>query len=208
VLDSPQLRELVKVLHPMPGASLGELALRMLHLIAERFEYKKGTTTAASPITDVLATGQGVCQDFTHLMIGMARALGIPARYVSGLIHPGNEHFRGFTQTHAWCELMFPSAGWVGFDPTNNCIVSSNFVKVAVGRDYRDVPPNKGRWQGTGPVKETINVTVHSEELMSMPPELAAERMQSLAIPTYPTGGAIHREMAEHQIEVQQGQQQ
>jgi transglutaminase-like putative cysteine protease len=134
----------------------------------------------------------------------MARALGIPARYVSGLIHPGNEAFRGFTQTHAWCELLFPSAGWVGFDPTNNCIVGSNFVKVAVGRDYRDVPPNKGRWQGTGPVKETIDVTVNSTELETMPPELAAEKVLSLGIPTYPTGGAIHREMAEHQIEVQQ----
>jgi transglutaminase-like putative cysteine protease len=208
VLDSPQLRELVKVLHPTPGVSLGELALRMLHLIAERFEYKKGMTTAASPITDVLATGQGVCQDFTHLMIGLSRAMGIPARYVSGLIHQGNEQYRGFTQTHAWCELMFPSAGWVGFDPTNNCIVGSNFVKVAVGRDYRDVPPNKGRWQGTGAVKEKIDVTVSSEELMHMPPELAAERMQSLGVPTYPSGGAIHREMAEHQIAVQQVQQQ
>ena len=81
-------------------------------------------------------------------------------------------------------------------------------MKVAVGRDYRDVAPNKGRWQGTGPVKETIDVSVHSEELQVMPPELAAEKMQSLGIPTYPTGGAIHREMAEHQIEIQQQQQQ
>jgi transglutaminase-like putative cysteine protease len=207
ITDSPKLLELVNVLQPTPGTSLGELALRILHLIAERFEYRKGITTAASPISDVLEKGQGVCQDFTHLMIGMARALGIPARYVSGLIHPGNEAFRGFTQTHAWCELLFPSAGWVGFDPTNNCIVGSNFVKVAVGRDYRDVPPNKGRWQGAGPVKESIDVTVSSQELEFMPPELAAEKVLSLGVPTYPTGGAIHREMAEQQIEVQQVQQ-
>jgi transglutaminase-like putative cysteine protease len=208
IIDSPRLRDLVEILHPTPGASLGELALRILHLIAEKFEYKKGITNAASPITDVLDTGKGVCQDFTHLMIGMARALGIPARYVSGLVHSGNEQLRGDTQTHAWCELLFPSAGWVGFDPTNNCIVGTNFVKVGVGRDYRDVPPNKGRWQATGTVKEKIDVSVQSEELPSMPPELAAERMQSLGIPSYPGGSAYHREMAEHQIEMQQQQQQ
>jgi transglutaminase-like putative cysteine protease len=204
VIDSPKLRELVGYLQPSPGASLGELALRILFLISDKFEYSKGLTNAASPITDVLETRKGVCQDFTHLMIGMARALGIPARYVSGLIHPDAGRFRGFTQTHAWCELLFPSAGWVGFDPTNNCIIGPNFVKVAVGRDYRDVPPNKGRWQATGNVKESIDVTVHSEELKTMPPELAAERLQSITLPTYPGGYAIHREMAEQQVEVQQ----
>ena len=208
IVDAPKLRELVELLHPTPGASLGELALRMLHLINDKFEYRKGITTAASPITDALETGQGVCQDFTHLMIGMARALGIPARYVSGFIHPEAGRFRGFTQTHAWCELLFPSAGWVGFDPTNNCPVGPHFVKVAVGRDYRDVPPNKGRWQSAGGVKEAIDVRVHSEQLSAMPPELAADRVQSIGIPTYPTGSAVHREMAEHQVEMQQQQQQ
>jgi transglutaminase-like putative cysteine protease len=208
IVDDPKLRELITLLNPTPGASLGELALRMLHLIAERFEYRKGITTAASPITDVLACGAGVCQDFTHLMIGMARALGIPARYVSGMIHPEAERFRGFTQTHAWCELLFPSAGWVGFDPTNNCAVGPHFVKVAVGRDYRDVPPNKGRWQAAGNVTETIEVQVKTEPLSAMPSELAAERVQSISIPTYPTGSALHREMAEHQVAVQQQQQQ
>ena len=206
IVDAPKLRELLDVLHPTPGMSLGELALRMLHLISEKFEYRKGITNAASPITDALDSGAGVCQDFTHLMIGMARALGIPARYVSGFIHPDSERFRGFTQTHAWCELLFPSAGWVGFDPTNNCAVGPHFVKVAIGRDYRDVPPNKGRWQSSGKVKETIDVTVHSEALAAMPPELAAERMQTIGIPTYPTGSAVHREMAEHQVAMQQQQ--
>ena len=206
IVDAPKLRELLAVLHPTPGMSLGELALRMLHLIADRFEYRKGITNAASPITDALDSGAGVCQDFTHLMIGMARALGIPARYVSGLIHPEAERFRGFTQTHAWCELLFPSAGWVGFDPTNNCPVGPHFVKVAVGRDYRDVPPNKGRWQAAGGVKESIDVKVHSETLAVMPPELAAERVQPIGIPTYPTGSAVHRAMAEHQVAMQQQQ--
>jgi transglutaminase-like putative cysteine protease len=200
------LRELVRVLQPQPGVSLGELGLRILHLINEKFTYKKGITSAASPISDILDSGKGVCQDFTHLMIGIARAMGIPARYVSGLVHPDAEKYRGFTQTHAWCELYFPTAGWIGFDAANNCIIGPNFVKVAVGRDFRDVPPNKGLYRGNA--KETIDVTVESNELAAVPSELAAERMQSITVPIYPAGHSIHREMAEQQVEVQQQQQQ
>ncbi|HSV14001.1 MAG TPA: transglutaminase family protein [Tepidisphaeraceae bacterium] len=205
IVDVPPLHALARVLQPTPGLSLGELALRMLHLMNEKFIYKTGITSAASPITDMLDSGAGVCQDFTHLMIGLARALGIPARYVSGLIHPDAERYRGFTQTHAWCELYFPSAGWVGFDPANNCIIGANFVKVAVGRDFRDVPPNKGLYRGNA--QESIDVKVQSEELRLVPAELAAERVLPLGIPTYPAGFSIHREMAEQQVEVQQQQQ-
>src|SRR3954447_945527 len=80
IVDVPQLHALANVLQATPGLSLGELALRILHLMNEKFIYKTGITSAASPITDMLESGAGVCQDFTHLMIGLARALGIPAR--------------------------------------------------------------------------------------------------------------------------------
>jgi transglutaminase-like putative cysteine protease len=205
IIDCPQLHDLAKLLEPREGVSAGELALGMLHLIDEKFTYKKGITNAASPISDILATGYGVCQDFTHLMIALARILKIPARYVSGFIHPDAEKYRGYTQTHAWCELLFPSAGWVGFDAANGCVVGGNFIKVAVGRDFRDVPPNRGVYRGKA--NETIDVAVKSEELQTIPPELAAERMMSLEIPAYPTGAAALRELAELQ-EVQQQQQQ
>jgi transglutaminase-like putative cysteine protease len=206
VVDSPKLREVVSLIGAKPRDSLGEVSLRMLHLINERFTYQKGITNAASPITDVLEKGSGVCQDFTHLMIGMARALQIPARYVSGLLHPDAERYRGFTQSHAWCELFFPSAGWVGFDPANNCIVGPNFVKVAVGRHFGDVPPNKGLFRGKA--KESIDVQVHSDQLISIPSELAAERVESLAVQTYSSGAVMHRELATQQQEVQQQQEQ
>jgi len=199
IVDSPPLRKLAAEVHPRDGEPLGAVAQRMLDLIAQRFAYERGLTTAASPITDMLTHERGVCQDFTHLMIGLARALGIPARYVSGLVHPDRERYRGFSETHAWCELLFPGTGWVGFDPTNRCTVSQNFVKVAVGRDYRDVPPNKGQY--TGNARETIDVAVHTEQLKEIPPELAAERVQSLPIPVYPEGPAFHREMINQQQE-------
>jgi transglutaminase-like putative cysteine protease len=203
VVDAGSLRDLVAVLQPQEGMPLGEIALRMLYLIDARFQYKTGITTATSPITDLLEHGQGVCQDFTHLMIALSRALKIPARYVSGLVHPGDHtRFRGFSQTHAWCELLFPTAGWIGFDPTNRCLVGPNFVKVAVGRDYRDVSPNRGLYRGGA--DEEIEVKVKSEELHGVPPELAAERVQNLDVPFYLDGSIAHRELIAQQQQVQQ----
>jgi transglutaminase-like putative cysteine protease len=203
VTDSAALRELVATLGATAGMSRGELALRMLHLIGERFEYAKGHTTSASPIDDILRHGRGVCQDFAHLMLGMSRTLGIPARYVSGLVQPDADRFRGYTQTHAWCELWFPSAGWVGFDPTNQCIVGPNFVKVAIGRDYRDVPPNKGVFRGAA--KEHMDVRVLGEELSAIPPGLAAERFQNLSLPQNPSTAPL---LADRPARADQAQQQ
>jgi transglutaminase-like putative cysteine protease len=202
VVESPKLSALADAVRPEPGTPLIHLAWRMLGAINTGFEYRKGLTTAASPITEMLEHASGVCQDFTHLMIGLARSLGIPARYVSGLLHPQGGKYKGFTQTHAWCELMFPSVGWIGFDPANNCAADDHFVKVAIGRDYRDVPPNRGIYRGNA--SETIEVQVHSEELRTVPPELAAERYQALDIPAYPAGSVGHREMVNQQQAVQQ----
>jgi transglutaminase-like putative cysteine protease len=204
VVDAPALRELVEQMKPQTGMPLGKLAQQMLETIHTKFEYRKGITTAASPITEVLDKKAGVCQDFTHLLIGMARALKIPTRYVSGLVHPDKERFRGYTQTHAWAEMLFPSFGWIGFDPTNKCIVGSNFVKVAVGRDYRDVPPNKGVYRGKA--SDSIDVQVQSDELASVPAELAAERYRSLQVPSHKARQINPRDMSHSQQQEQQQQ--
>ncbi len=202
VVDSESLRALVAELRPRHGQLLGALASDIMGLIDRRFVYEKGITNAASPITEVLEHGKGVCQDFTHLMIGMARALGIPARYVSGFIHPDAQRFRGYTQTHAWCELFFPDTGWLGFDPANRCAIGPNFVRVAVGRDFRDVSPNKGLYRGNA--KETIDVKVHTEELPAIPPELVSERSYAIDIPSYLDGATAHREFMAQQQQIQQ----
>lgn len=200
--DSPALRNLVATLNPVEGMRLGELAMRMVDLINQKFTYRQGVTTAASPITETLQHGWGVCQDFTHLLIGCARALKIPARYVSGLLHPQAERFRGYTQTHAWCELYFPSTGWVGFDPANRCSIGENFVKVALGRDFRDVTPNKGIYRGNA--QEAIIATVKSETLKSVPPELATDRTQQLNVPTFPGKHEPYRDQVIQQEHQQQ----
>ena len=189
IVDSPELRALVKELHADAGIPLGGLAMRMIRLINSKFEYQKGITTAASPVTETLKHGKGVCQDLTHLMIALARAMEIPARYVSGLLHADStkpDSLRGFTQSHAWCELYFPSHGWIGFDPTNNCTAGEHFVKVAVGRDYRDVPPNKGMYRGQA--RETMLVNVRTDALNGIPSDLFPEKILPLGVST--TNGA------------------
>lgn len=205
--DSAPLRALVEQLAPKKGEPLGGLTLRLLDLIQQKYTFKKGVTKATSPITDILEKGAGVCQDFTQLMIGVGRALGIPSRYVSGLVHPDTGKYVGATETHAWCEFLFPSVGWVGFDPANRRLVGGNYVKVAIGRDYQDVAPNKGRY--TGKVNESIVVSVTSEEMANIPQELAAERFHSLSIPTYSAGaeGSIDpNQQLEHTQQQQQQQ--
>lgn len=185
IVESPQLDELAKELYARPGIRIGELGQRMIRLINTRFEYEPGVTTAASPVTDMLVHRKGVCQDYTHLMIALARSMKIPARYVSGLLHPDDtdvHRFRGYTQTHAWCELHFPSFGWIGFDPTNSCTAGENYVKVAVGRDFRDVPPNKGLFRGAG--KESIVVSVKTTPLAFIPNDLFPEKIIPMGVST------------------------
>ena len=113
VVDASALRDLVAEIAPTDGEPLGEVIERVMEKIHTDFLYEAGVTTSASPITDILQHRKGVCQDFTHLMIGLARAMGVPARYVSGLVHPEDADFRGASETHAWVELLFPSTGWV-----------------------------------------------------------------------------------------------
>lgn len=214
VVDTPQLRDLAQnVFESVSGrgasVKLGALVNALLRLIDEQFTYQKGITNAASPITEILEHKRGVCQDFTHLMIGMARSLGIPARYVSGYIHPDRQRLRGYTQTHAWVEIYFPSIGWIGVDPTNNCVVGENFVKVAIGRDFHDVTPNKGIYKGKG--EESIDVVVSSEELSSVPPELMPERTGSLNLPVYAgyqRRDSVEQQQEQHLHEQQEQQQQ
>ena len=114
--------------------------------IYAQFEYVPGATDLLTPLSEFVAQKRGVCQDYAHLMLSAARSRGVPARYVSGYIYAGvGDGTQGAGATHAWVELYLPSIGaWQGFDPTNNILVAGNHIKVAVGRDYADVPPTKG----------------------------------------------------------------
>ncbi len=111
--------------------------------VFKSIQYREGVTNVNTTLDQVLKRQEGVCQDFTHLFISIARFHGIPARYVSGYLHQGMGYF-GDAQMHAWAEAFVPGVGWKGFDPTNNLLAASDHIKVAHGRDYNDCAPLKG----------------------------------------------------------------
>ena len=117
--------------------------------IHSSFKYVPGSTTAVSPIDHILETGEGVCQDYAHVMIAIARSWGIPTRYVSGYVS-ARKAGMGSPQsaTHAWAECFLPELGWTEFDPTNPELPNERRVRVAVGRDYDDVSPTRGVFVG------------------------------------------------------------
>lgn len=207
VRRDPRLETLVQSLQIRTGEPVGAIVARVLDLVQEKFEYEQGVTTASSSITDVLDHGKGVCQDFTHLAIAVLRQLRIPARYVSGLVHDDTgHHLRGAAQTHAWCELRLPSVGWVGIDPTNRCVVDENFVRVGIGRHFKDVTPNRGVFKGKA--DESIDVQVTTRVLPSIPAELAGERFASLDIPAFAAVSPRQLAVARAAVEPQQQQPQ
>ncbi len=129
--------------------------------IHESFSYDTQSTTVRSTVGEALAQRSGVCQDYAHIMIGVLRQAGVPARYVSGYIFRGDSNVLGVEASHAWCEAYLPPYGWIGFDPTNDRIIDDHFVKIAFGRDYLDVSPVRGIYRG--PKQSEMQVKVGME---------------------------------------------
>ena len=144
---SPALERFMADHDLRPGADPLASARALRAELFRAFEYVPGATTADSPIERILETGRGVCQDYAHVMASVLRAWGIPCRYVSGYLAPREKDVtKG--ESHAWVEGWFPGIGWIGFDPTNDTEGDERHVRVAVGRDYADVPPTRGVFQG------------------------------------------------------------
>ncbi|MGQ1783522.1 transglutaminase-like domain-containing protein [Saccharicrinis sp. GN24d3] len=122
-------------------------------------QYTVDVTTTKTAALEAFCLEKGVCQDYTHIFISIARQFGIPCRYVSGYMNPGFSHI-GTSQTHAWAEAFIPHVGWIGFDPTNNLLVNHHYIKIAHGTDYNDCSPIKGIIQTVGEQKHTHKVTV------------------------------------------------
>jgi transglutaminase-like putative cysteine protease len=116
-----------------------------------------------SPIEEALRSRQGVCQDFAHIMIALVRHLQIPCRYVSGCMFHRDESEKDRSlegASHAWVEALVPRLGWVAFDPTNNLVGADRHIRVAIGRDYADVPPTRGVYKGEAQSELSVSVTV------------------------------------------------
>ena len=145
-----------------PGQSVFRGARELTHRIFEDFDYDPTATDISTPIDEVFEIRAGVCQDLAHFEIACLRALGLPARYVSGylLTHPpdGQEKLVGADASHAWLSIWIPGFGWVDFDPTNDLIPSEEHITLAWGRDYSDVSPINGVILGGG--EHTVDVSV------------------------------------------------
>lgn len=135
-----------------------------LSVVNERLEYVRGATQVTSTAQDAWDEGKGVCQDLTHVMLALVRSVGVPARYVSGYMHPNLDAAVGETvvgESHAWVEYF--DGDWRGVDPTNAGEVGLGHVTVARGREYGDVPPLKGIYHGDP--ASSLGVTVEVTRL-------------------------------------------
>ncbi len=149
-----------------PGRPVAAAALALTRRIFASFRFRPGVSTVATPVGETLARREGVCQDFTHLMLAMLRQLGVPARYVSGYIRtrppPGGTRRLGADQSHAWVSV-WDGAGWFDLDPTNGIAVADEHVTLAWGRDYADIAPLRGLILGGG--GQALSVSVALEEI-------------------------------------------
>jgi transglutaminase-like putative cysteine protease len=137
------------------GTDVVSLVLALHRLAGASITYTPGSTYIGVDVEDILASGQGVCQDFAHLAVALCRSVGVPARYVSGYFFAADDATGVDSdtdvvevQTHAWFEAAIPGFGWLALDPTNQREVGLRHVKIGHGRDYDDVPPLRGTVAG------------------------------------------------------------
>ena len=198
---TPLLRQLSESLMLSRQPEPLMLAKHVNRSLYENFGYMQAVTNVDSPIDVALEKRQGVCQDFAHIMLALLRLHGIPARYVSGyLFHRTDdiEHADRSAEdaTHAWIDAWLPEFGWVGFDPTNNLIVKERFIRVAVGRDYADVPPTKGVF--VGDATSSLSVGVKVSRLDKLPHDLKPHAPE-LVLPEIETGLPIAAQQQQQQ---------
>jgi len=142
-----------------------EAGQSLMAAIHREFRYDGAATQVDTPASEAFAARHGVCQDFAHVMIVAARAHVIPAAYISGYLRTippqGQPRLIGADATHAWAALWCGDAlGWVGFDPTNDVLASTDHIFTAMGRDYADVAPIDGVVLGGGRQRVEVSVDV------------------------------------------------
>ncbi len=197
---SDLLRDLTRELDVRRDADPLTTLRRLNTAIHDAFDYVPQSTRVDSPIDDALRGRKGVCQDFAHIMLALARGLGIPCRYVSGYLFHRTEASDRSAQdaTHAWVEALLPDLGWVGFDPTNDLIAAERHIRVATGREYADVPPTRGVFKGTAESELTVAVQVVPAD----PP------VSDLPLATTQTGYYAEEQQTPPLLQQQQQQQQ
>jgi|SRR5664279_2231435 len=154
----PDLAERAESLAASQGP--GDAARAIVGAVHDTMSYLPGSTGVHTLAAEAWQSGCGVCQDYAHLVVGALRHVGVPARYVSGYLHPKADNEVGDSaaaESHAWVQSWLGE--WIDHDPTNLALVADRHVLVGTGRDYRDVPPIKGIVAGT-PVTTDLQVEV------------------------------------------------
>jgi transglutaminase-like putative cysteine protease len=137
-------------------------ARELMEAVRGELAYEPGATDVQTRADEVLALGRGVCQDFAHVLLAGCRISGIPARYVSGYLYDPTLG-GGNAASHAWVDVYDEERGWIALDPTHGREQTDAYVRVAVGRDYADVPPTRGVFKGGA--TETLEVLVSLKAL-------------------------------------------
>ena len=137
----------------------------------------------------------------------MLRLLGIPARYVSGYVCPHDNDLRGEGATHAWVDAYIPFYGWLGLDPTNNCIVNDRHVRLAIGRNFSDCSPVKGTYKGTAEQTLEVGVSVSHEDGVT-DKKIAAVLMPQVVTVKFNEDGSINNSYRKYMEMMQQQQKQ
>ncbi len=132
-----------------------QAALAIMRFVHEYLTYSPASTHVHTHLRDVLASRRGVCQDYAHMMLGLCRALKMPARYISGYLATEQA-----SATHAWVELLLPTLGWHPLDPTHDRQIDGTYMKIAAGRDYSDVAPVTGYYKGSLHRKMEVDVKI------------------------------------------------
>jgi transglutaminase-like putative cysteine protease len=138
------------------GGTVTERAVDLMRAMRGLLAYEPGATDVMTRADAALALGRGVCQDFAHVMLAASRRAGIPSRYVSGYLY--DPLGQGEVASHAWVDVLDDERGWVSLDPTHDREQTEAYVRVAVGRDYADVPPTLVVCKETA--TETLDVAV------------------------------------------------
>jgi transglutaminase-like putative cysteine protease len=161
----PELAQIGRAAEADCDGTVASFAQSAADYIHNNFAYMKGATHVNSSVRDSLALRAGVCQDFAHLLLGVVRMRGLPARYVSGYLVTGSagagakqEEVIGGQASHAWAEVFLPGSGWIGLDPTLGKPIELRHIRVAYGRDYGDVPPVRGVYKGRAGQSLSVDV--------------------------------------------------
>lgn len=145
-----------------PSTDVRDVATRAMEAVRGRMTYERGSTHVHTTADEALAEGRGVCQDFAHVLIGVCRVLGVPARYVSGYLYDPKRN-GAESESHAWVDVFDEAEGWLSLDPTHAREQTERYVRVGVGRDYADVAPTRGVFKGAA--EESLEVSVVLREL-------------------------------------------